>query len=191
MRPGLTALPLALPLALALAACSGTVERIPADPAPVSERVPIRFRTLEVAQVSLPTYAGQEEIFTRSAAGVMTSSPDLLWADDPARAVTLGLVRGLSQASSARIATAPWPFEELPDARLEVHVEDMVADLSGSFRLAGQYYVAAAPGLGRDRTDFFDITVPLAPGAEAPAIARARSAAVSQLALEIARKGLR
>jgi len=182
----------ALPLALLLAACSGTVQRIPADPAPPSAQVRIAYRTVELSEVTLPTYAAAEEIFLQGADGVLTSSSDLLWADDPKRAVTLGLVRALNQITGAQVAPAPWLYESLPDARIEVQVEDMVADLrSARFRLSGQYFVAAAPGIGRDRARSFDLTVPLTAEPTTATIAAARSRAVADLAVTIAREGLR
>ncbi|RVV98890.1 hypothetical protein EKE94_08345 [Mesobaculum littorinae] len=177
--------------ALPLAACSGDIVRYPSAPVANTDRVRIPHATVEVAEVTLPTYAAVEEIYIQDATGALTASNDLLWADEPSRAVTLTLVRNLSEITGARIAPGPWPYEQLADARLEVNVEEMVARTTGSFHISGQYVVAAEAGLGRDRSGFFDITVPLVADPDARAIAAARAAAVSQLAGEIARNGLR
>lgn len=185
MKPYLTAF-----FALTLIACSGEILRVPAPATAVSETVPSRFQGIEVLRVSLPTYASGEEIFTEDGTGMLAGSANMLWADDPTRAVTLGLARSLAQITGARVAPEPWPFEEFPAARVDVRIEDMRAT-GTQFTLSGQYFVAPRGGSGRGTARLFSITAPLP---ETPALsdfAAARSDTVAQLALQIARDGLR
>lgn len=180
----------ALTFVAALAACGGTVERF-AVPAPVETAVPritSRYGTIEVRQVSLPTYAASEEIASRGQGGAITSDKSLLWADEPARAITLELARVLSVMTRAQVAAEPWPFLDRAAALVDVRVEEMVADADGAFRLSGQYYVAPDSGIG-GRSGLFEISAPIL-GEGAGAIAAARGVAVRDLAEQIARNGL-
>lgn len=186
-----------LPLCLLIAACSGAPEQRFAVPAVAPEaRVSIGYRSIEVRDIALPTYAQSEDIFIETADGALTSS-EVLWADDPSRAATLELARALSTITGARVASEPWPFSGYADARLEVRVEEFVASARGEFRIAGQYFVAPEEGLGRDRAGDFRIAVPLRTNADGvvdlgPAsIAEARARAMAELAENVARDGLR
>lgn len=182
---------LALTLLATLSACGGTVERF-AVPTPAAEapmpRIASRYATIEVRQVSLPTYAASEEIASRSATGAITSDKSMLWADEPSRAMTLELARILGQMTRAQVAAEPWPFLDRASALVDVRVEEMVAEADGTFRLTGQYYVAPDSGVG-GRSGLFEILAPVT-GEGPGALASARGAAVRQLAEQIARNGL-
>lgn len=179
-----------LPLVLLLAACSGTELRYPVPVPEITESVSIRFGSVEVRDVSLPSYAAAEEIQIQRADGALVSSPDLLWADEPEREVSLSLSRNLAALTNARIANEPWPFDGFPDARVEVRIEDMLAIETGIFRLSGQYFVAPSSGRG-DRSDYFRITAPFDPEGGVAAIGAARAQALLELSEIIAREGLR
>ena len=175
---------------LALAACSGPPDRYAVPEAPPPARVSIAYQSVSVLKVGLPSYAALEEIAISGPGGLVQTSPDTLWADAPERAVTLEITRTLARATGATVAPEPWPFLTAPDAVLDIRLEEIVADGTGQFRLKGQYFVAPADPDRRDRARLFDLTVPYAPEGGIPAIARARSEAVSRLALLIAREGL-
>ncbi|WP_112322767.1 PqiC family protein [Oceanibium sediminis] len=182
---------LSLLLLTGLAACGGEPLRFAVpDTAPPEQRVSIGYSSVELREVSLPTYAAGEEIALEQAPGVLSTSADRLWADDPARAVTLELSRSLLRITGAQIAPEPWPFEEFADARVEVRVEHMLAGADGQFRISGQYFVSPSERTGRARTRLFSLSVPMT-GTAPAAIAAARGQAVSQLAGLIARDGLR
>lgn len=179
------------PALLLLAACGGTIERYAVPPATTEAalpRVASRYATVEVREVSLPTYAASEEIASRDAAGAITGNKSLLWADAPARAMTLELARVLGLMTRVQVAAEPWPFLDRASAQIDVRVEEMVADADGSFRLAGQYYVAPDSGVG-GRSGLFNLSAPIT-GEGAGAIAAARGAVVRDLAEQIARQGL-
>ncbi len=186
-----------LPLGLILVACAGGPDvRIAVPTVVTQERVGISYRSVEVRDITLPTYAEQEDIFVETADGTVTASENI-WADDPRRAATLEFSRALRAITGARVASEPWPFQDYADATVEVRVEEFVASVRGEFRVTGQYFVAPERGLGADRAGEFRIAVPLATDAEgAPnlgpaSIAAARARAMSDLAELIAREGLR
>ena len=179
-----------LPLILLLAACSGTAVRYPVPVPEITETVSIRFGSVEVRDVSLPSYAAAEEIQIQRADGALVSSADVLWADDPSREVSLALSRNLAALTRAQVANEPWPFDGFADARVEVRIEDMLAVETGAFRLTGQYFVAPTSGRG-NRSDYFSIEVPYDPDGGIVAIGAARAAALLQLSQTIARDGLR
>ena len=176
---------------VALSACSPEPDRYAVPDAPPPERVSIAYRSVSVLKVGLPSYAALEEIAISGPGGLVQTSPETLWADNPERAVTLELTRTLAQATGATVAPEPWPFLSAPDATLDVRLEDLLANGTGQFRLKGQYFVAPADPNRRERARLFDISVPYAPDGGIPAIARARSEAVADLAILIAREGLR
>lgn len=184
-------LPQLFGLLLALSACGAPAQRY-AVPAIVPDAsVSIAFRSVEVTELFLPTYASLEEIFIETETGALTSSSTLLWADDPTRASTLELTRSLAAITGAQVASEPWPFDSYADVRVEVRVEEFIASAQGEFRLSGQYFVATLDGIGRDRAVPFRLSVPLPADADPAAIAAARAAIMADLAEEIARNGLR
>lgn len=176
-------------LALLLAGC-GTEDRYLAAPqVTATERVASRFSSIEVREVSLPTHAANEEIYVEAEGGGLAAS-DLLWADDPTRAVTLALSRNLAQITGARVAPEPWPFDAYPAARVDVRVERFLGQADGTLVLAGQYFVADLEEKERDRARLFSLSAPMAGDLTPAAAAEARARLVTELALRIAKDGL-
>lgn len=178
----------ALALTVGLVAC-GTADRYAVPPPPVSETISIGFSSVEVRDVSLPSYAAADEIHIRKNNGTLVSSTDELWADAPERAVALELSENLSRLTNRRIASEPWPFEAYPDARLEIRFSELLPSESGQFRASGQYFVAVADG-ARERSGLFNLAVPFDPNGGPASIATARGQLVLDLAKYIARNGL-
>ncbi|MGY9045803.1 hypothetical protein P775_12480 [Puniceibacterium antarcticum] len=179
---------LLMALTLAVAACSSDTRF--ATPAVESTvKIASRYRSLEVVEVTLPTYAGAEDIYLQQPDGALKPLGPL-WADLPSRAMTLQLARDLGSITGATVAPEPWPFRGFSDARVDVRFEEMVATSSGQFRLAGQYFVAPEQE-GRERSGRFAIAVPLPEDASAAQIAAARGVATLQLAEQIAGSALR
>ncbi|WP_136441404.1 PqiC family protein [Pacificoceanicola onchidii] len=185
-----------LSLTLFLSACGGVDLRFDTPPTAVGggsalpeERVSVRYARIEVATVTLPTYAQDEEIVLRDDSGAIAPSGGL-WADEPGRAVTLQLARDLDAITGRLVAPEPWPFRDLPDVKVDVRIEDFFATSGGTFRLSGQMFVAPED-YGTDRARRFEIEVPVTGEMTPGAIAAARARAVSDLAAFVARKGLR
>jgi hypothetical protein len=183
-RPALLAI-------LLLAACGQAPLRLSVPPAAPAERIPVSLDTVEVLDVSLPDYATDDRIFRQGQGGALSPVPRAIWADDPARAITLDLARLLAETTGATVAPEPWPFEEEPAAQVDVRVAEIVANEAGAFLMRGQYFVASRDGSGRDTASEFRISVPLAPSQGPAAIAAARAQATVLLAREIASEGLR
>lgn len=180
--------PLAAAAALALLAACGSPERIAVQPPAISETVRIGFRSVEVKDVSLPSYAAADEIAQQAPDGTLLTSK-VLWADAPERAIGLELSRNLARLTRARIASEPWPFEEDAAATLDVRFADLVAGTDGQFRATGQYFVGVYEG--RERSGLFDLSVAYDPKGGPGAIARARGQIILDLAKFLAREGLR
>ncbi len=175
----------------ALCAC-GTVEtRFDAAPLVASEeKVSVRFARIEVVAVSLPVYAQSEDIHVRDASGAIVPL-GALWADDPARGVTLNVATGLAKVTDRLVAPEPWPFRDLPDVRVDIRLDAFLATNTGTFRIAGQVFVAPEDGTGRDRARAFEIETPVADPGDATAIAQARAVAERALVSFVATEGLR
>ncbi len=176
-----------------LAGCSDTTGplRYPVPVVKPTEKVRINYRAVEVREVSLPEYAALSEMAVETPEGGIATSKARLWADNPVRSVTLELSRNLGQITGATVASEPWPFESYPDARVEVRIEEMLTDRQNRFRLSGQYFVGPTEGSGRARARVFDLSVPISDIADPIAMAAARGQIISDLALLIARDGLR
>lgn len=172
-----------------LSACGGETDRYTVTPPAVTEKIGIRFGSVEIRNVSLPSYAASEEIHLQGEGGVLKSSTAVLWADTPERAVALELTRNLSKLTGARIASDPWPFEAFPDARLEIRFEELLPGADGFLKASGQYFVAVEEG--RERSGLFTLTVPFALDGGPAAIAAARGQIMLDLAKFIARNGLK
>lgn len=178
----------ALAVLLALAGCGGQELRFSVLPPAVEPTIaPARVgtRSLEVREATLPLYAELEQIYVEAAPGVLISDTDILWAETPAQAVTQGLVSALARTTTARVAAEPWPFESFPDARLEVRIDELLAQSTGLFVMAGIYYVASSEENGREVQRPFRIEVPANPSSPAE-IARAKSLAIARLARQVA-----
>lgn len=180
---------LAFGMVVLVGAC-GNAERFTVSPPAITEKVAIAFASVEVRDVSLPSYAAADEITVQGADGTLTSTSDILWADAPERAIALELSQNLARLTGRRIASEPWPFEAFPDARLEVRFAELVASSAGTFRTSGQYFVAVEDGR-RERSGLFDLDVDFDPDGGPNAIARARGQLILDLSTYIARNGLR
>ncbi len=182
----------ALIAALTLLGCSETEIRVaPAGEtvaASPTERVGIAYRSIEVATVTMPIYATTEEIVVSGKDGTLVPLGPL-WSDEPARAMTLQIARELGVVTNRIVAPEPWPFRDPAQARIDVRVEDYHATRRGTFRVAGQYFVAPEGG-GREVARGFSIEAPIHGRPTAANIASARTLAIRQLVLGIARESL-
>lgn len=176
-----------LPLALILAGCGADPVLYPVPPAPGGERIGVSVHTVEVRDVSLPLYAEAEEIAFEQPDGGLLASDEVIWADDPQRAVTLELSRVLDDVTRATVAPEPWPFESFPEATVDVRIEEFVAGVDGRFRMAGIWYAGTER---RERSGRFALAAPYDPEGGVRAIAVARGLVVRDLARLIAAQGL-
>ncbi|WP_108482558.1 PqiC family protein [Oceaniglobus ichthyenteri] len=181
---------LATVLALTLAACTSTPTlRYAVPQVPAGEKIRIGVGSVEVREVNLPLYAELETIAIELPNGEVVSDENLLWADNPIRAVTQGLADALSILTRANVAAEPWPLSDYADARLEVRFSQALARANGNYQMTGQYFVTFPNGGRRDVARRFDISVPYTAG-NANAIATAQGQAVTILARAIAKDGL-
>lgn len=174
-------------LAFCLLSACGAPERLVTTPKVVAQqKIPSRFASIEVADISLPSYAARNEI--SSAKGKVLVVSETLWADDPTRAMSLSLARHLSEITQARVASEPWPFEGLAEARVEVRVEELILAAEG-MRMSGQYFVVDQEDSGRDHAHLFSFTMPLTNNSST-SYAEGRARMVLKLANEIAADAL-
>ena len=173
-----------------LAACGGPADLYSVNAPQVSDRISIAFNTVEIRDVSLPSYAAADEIAVEGAGGVVLTDSDVRWADTPERAVALELTRHLVQLSGKRVASEPWPFDDFPEAQVEIRFENLIASANGTYRASGQFFVSSDTG-NNDDFGLFDLSVPYSVAGGPAAIANARGQLILDLAELIAREGLR
>ena len=177
-----------LTLLMLVAGCSNPekTSRYLMDPPAAPTQVSNRLGTAELRDVSLPEYAAGQEVSYQTADGAVRSTPDDLWADNPQRSFTLTLARAISDVSGATVIAEPWPLTNPPDRKLDVRVEQALAQANGVYRLTGRYFVSDENFTGEgNHARSFDISVPLT-GEGAVNVARAQSAAIAILAQQIA-----
>ena len=172
-----------------LMGCTNSVTLYTSPQTTVTERIPSRYKSVEVLNVSLPTHASGENLLVASTDAILVTG-EKVWADDPTREITLSLARSLTEITGARVAPQPWPFDTIAEARVDVRVERLFL-ANGALVMSGQYFVAALDGAGTDRASLFDLSRPLSPDADLPEIITARSSMLAELAVMIARSGLR
>jgi len=170
----------------ALAACAAP-DRVAMINQPSTLELRPLVSSAMVRTVSLPSYAAAEEVSRETAAGLITSNEDILWADAPDRAVTLAIVESLAAILNTDIGPEPWPFLGLPDVSIDVRVTRMIAGADGAFHLAGQYYVGGDGINYRNSAESFAFRVPM-PDQSVGSIATAQAAAVRDLSEQIARE---
>ncbi|MFQ1699705.1 membrane integrity-associated transporter subunit PqiC [Loktanella agnita] len=139
-----------------------------------------------VRTITLPTYAAVEEIAAETGEGLIASNEDVLWADDPQRAMTLVVARNLADILNTDVGADPWPFVDLPDVAIDIRVERMLAGADGVFRLSGQFYVGGDGISFPNSTHTFAITKPL-PDQTLTGLATAQAQAVLSLSEQVAR----
>ncbi len=177
---------LALLVIGAMAACTPLADRLAITPLPSSLELRPLVGSVMIRTVSLPTYAAVEEIPLETASGLIVVTEDVLWADDPERAVTLILTRTLTDILDIDVGPAPWPFIGLPDVSVDIRVERMLGGTDGTLDLTGQFFVASEGITYRDTTHSFEITVPMS-GTSLTGLAAAQPVALLQLSEQIAR----
>ena len=168
-----------------LAACTPLADRIALNPVSSSLELRPLVGSAMVRKISLPAYAAAEEIALETTGGLIVVNEDILWADEPERAVTLILTRTLSDILNTDVGPDPWPFVGLPDVSVDIRVERMLGGLDGTFELTGQFFVAGEAASFRDSTHSFEITEPMVDTTVA-GISAAQSAALLKLAEQIA-----
>lgn len=174
-------------LAALLIACSGSTPRL--DMAHISSELRLRaaVSTAIIRTVSLPTYAAAEELSIETDDGLISADNGILWADDPARAVTLALAHQIGDITRAKVGPDPWPFVGLPDVAVDVRVTRMITGVDGMFDFEGQFFVG---GDGIDypsSTNSFAYQMPVTTATPA-GIAQAQARALLALSEKIARK---
>ncbi|KJZ20445.1 PqiC family protein [Loktanella sp. S4079] len=179
--------PLTLLAFAAMTACSAPADRLALTAAPSTLELQPLVRSAMVRTVSLPTYAAAEELAVQSPSGLISSNQNVLWADDPQRAITLAIADTLGDILNTDVGPDPWPFIGLPDVAVDVRVTQMLAGSDGIFRLSGQYFVGGEGIDFPNSANRFAISQPMA-DQELSSIANAQAAALLTLSEDIARR---
>lgn len=173
-------------LAALLAACTPLADRLSLEASPSTLRLTPAVDSIMVRTASLPTYAAIEEIPLQRRNGIIDVREDVLWADDPERAVTLILTKTLGEILGADVGPQPWPFIGLPDVSVDVRVSHMLASVERGFILSGHFYVASEGRRFTNSTHDFSIPVRME-STSLIAISAAQSEALLRLSEQIAR----
>ncbi len=174
---------------LALAGCASTEPlRYVVEPnvAEANTRVRTSARTISIAEVSLPGYAKEPNLFVQGEGRALLALENADWGDEPARAMTNALVRELTEITGADVAAEPWPLGGVPEAEIQVRVSEMVVRIDGMLSLSGHYAIRRDEAQDRNAIELFSLQVPSASAAPADVV-RAHGIAWRELAATIAK----
>ena len=104
------------------------------------------FTELGLSVVSLPGYATDERIATRSKSASVSIDDRHRWAESPDKAITRVLADGLRVHSGATVLTEPLPRGYQPQARIEVVFDRLLRAANGGSDMAGQIRLIAGDG---------------------------------------------
>lgn len=96
-------------------------------------------RTYALREVTLPRYARDLRIATRTADGTVARAELHRWAERPERAITEVLADTLKERTSGVVLTEPWPAAMEVDSRIEVVFDHFLGSFNGPFEARGQY----------------------------------------------------
>ncbi|MEE9333832.1 MAG: PqiC family protein [Granulosicoccaceae bacterium] len=101
---------------------------------------------LGITVVSLPGYASDPRIASRSQERLIVQAERHRWAEDPEEAITRVLADRLRYITKANVVTEPWPRGYEPQARVEVSFDRLLRESSGGVEMAGQIKIIAGDG---------------------------------------------
>ena len=169
-----------------LVACSGPEERYLLPEITGVDTYRTSVRTVEVARMDLPAYAGDTEISVLGEDGVLRPTKSGFWADEPERGLTELVAAGLDQALSSSVAAEPWPFETPPDIQVAIKVRRLSGVLGQSLTFSGQYFLTSPAHGHIERAYRFTFAVPMA-DESLKAVADAQSEAMRLLVNDISK----
>ena len=169
-----------------LAACSAPLERLAMTSVQSALELRPLVSSVMVREVTLPTYAAAEEIAFEGPNGLIASNDDILWADDPARSITIAIIRNMTDILNTDVGPDPWPFVELPDVAVDIQIERILARADGTFQLTGQFFVGGDGTPFRNSANDFSISTPMG-DQSLSSIATAQANAVLELSEQISK----
>lgn len=104
------------------------------------------FEALGVAAVSLPGYARDPRIATRSDRNRLDIEDRQRWAESPEDAITRVFAERLRYHANATVLVEPFPRGFAPDARIEVNFDRLLRTPTGGADMAGQITLLAGDG---------------------------------------------
>ncbi|MEM1302441.1 MAG: PqiC family protein [Pseudomonadota bacterium] len=170
-----------------MVACS-TPEDLYLLPAPAKTNASIKVRpkTVEVRDVSLPSYAEEADILVRHTDGALRPIDGALWANDPQKGITQAIARRLDAGTTATVTPEPWPLFDGPDRSVEITIERMVATAGKTLEIEGQFAILSRTGEAREFVRRFEV-VEFLPDGSANAVAGAMGLGLGTLSDQIAK----
>lgn len=101
---------------------------------------------LGISQVTVPGYANDARIASRSGSGVVEQLDRQRWAEEPEEAITRLLAKRLKARAEATVLIEPWPRDYEPQARIEVMFDTLLREPDGGAHIAGQIQLLSGDG---------------------------------------------
>ncbi len=111
-----------------------------------NESVAPSISAIALAEVTVPSYAKDDRLASRSKDFEIVYDPKIHWAESPEDALTRVLANRLRYYLESTVVVEPWPRGYEPQARVEVQFDKIIREETGGVELAGQIRIISGDG---------------------------------------------
>jgi len=111
-----------------------------------NESIAPAISAIALAEVSVPSYAKDDRLASRSKDFEIEYDTESQWAESPQDALTRVLANRLRYYLESNVVVEPWPRGYEPEARVEVQFDKILREETGGAELAGQIRIISGDG---------------------------------------------
>lgn len=111
-----------------------------------NESVAPNINAIALAEVTVPSYAKDDRLASRSQDYEIEYDTESQWAESPQDALTRVLANRLRYYLESTVVVEPWPRGYEPEARVEVQFDKILREETGGVELAGQIRIISGDG---------------------------------------------
>ncbi len=111
-----------------------------------NESIAPAISAIALAEVSVPSYAKDDRLASRSKDFEIEYDTKSQWAESPQDALTRVLANRLRYYLESNVVVEPWPRGYEPEARVEVQFDKILREETGGAELAGQIRIISGDG---------------------------------------------
>ena len=111
-----------------------------------NESIAPNINAIALAEVTVPSYAKDDRLASRSQDFQIEYDTQSQWAESPQDALTRVLANRLRYYLESTVVVEPWPRGYEPEARVEVQFDKILREETGGVELAGQIRIISGDG---------------------------------------------
>lgn len=111
-----------------------------------NETIAPNINAIALAEVTVPSYAKDDRLASRSKDYEIEYDTQSQWAESPQDALTRVLANRLRYYLESTVVVEPWPRGYEPEARVEVQFDKILREETGGVELAGQIRIISGDG---------------------------------------------